>query len=246
MKKWVALLLAAVGMAGTAWGGPGNQPPPAGAILDLNGLPIPGGANGSTFQQYTVTFVAVVSNTTVTFAFRDDPADVSVEEFSVTDLTVPGPNLLVNGDLTGGRYTNGGNSGTPVGWTYANQYGATSGGGVESGCGGPQAMGYCWSDGAVAAYDAITQTVPTVIGHSYQISFYVAENSGCGCNFTRLSDGSENSGIDVLAYAQVGLPAAGNLPTTPAPSSLPLLLTGLALLSGWVCRDRIHQRLIRR
>ena len=48
---------------------PINQPPPIGAILDLNGLPIPGGGDGTTFQQYTVNFLADLASTAITFAF---------------------------------------------------------------------------------------------------------------------------------------------------------------------------------
>lgn len=244
-KALFSLALIALSSAGAIGGSksdpPGNEPPPAGAILDLNGTPIPGGGNGATFQQYSVNFVANVANTAITFAFRDDPAFISFEEASVTDLTSPGPNLLMDGDFSAGTYTNNGNSSTPIGWTYANQYGATSGGDVATGCGGPQPSGICWDDGAVNAYDAISQTITTIIGHMYKISFYVAEDSGCGCNFSRLS-GNDVSGIDVTVYAQSGLPAAGTTPTAaPAPGSLWLLLAGAAFSAGCVYRDRFRQ-----
>jgi len=39
------------------------------------------------------------------------------------------------------------------------------------------AVNYCWFDGAVQAYDAIRQTIPTNVGDTYQISFDVAEDS---------------------------------------------------------------------
>jgi len=152
---------------------PTNVAPPTGAILDLNGTAIPGHGNGTTFQQYTVNFVANLTSTAITFAFREDPAFVSLEQVSVVDQTVPGANLLVNGDFSGAVYTNSGNSAAPVGWTYANVYGASSGGEVKSGCGGPQAGGLCWYDGAVQAYDAISQTIGTTVGHTYAISFFL-------------------------------------------------------------------------
>src|SRR5207248_9099681 len=66
--------------------------------------------------------------------------------------------------------------------------------------------------GAVQAYDAISQTIPTDVGHIYQISFSVAENSGCGtCNFSDLSTNGNSTdtggnGINVTVYAQGGLP----------------------------------------
>jgi hypothetical protein len=159
-----------------------NNPPPAGAILDLNGTPIPGGGI-ATYQHYTKNFIAGITSTAITFAFRDDPAQISFTNASVVDVTAEnGTNLLTNGDFSGGVYTNNGNSLTPIGWTYANMYGAQAGGGVISG----SAFCYsiddvtvqdCWFDGAVQAYDAISQTITTIVGHTYQISFDLAEDS---------------------------------------------------------------------
>lgn len=211
-----------------------NNPPPAGAILDLNGQTIPGGGNGTTFQQYSTTFVAGIANTAITIALRDDPAFISLERISVTDVTHPGGNVLLNGDFTGGVYTNNGNSHTPVSWTFANQYGAGASGVLETPCshsGGPTTN--CWYDGSVGSYDAISQTITTTIGDTYQLSFYLSEDSGCGsCSFTRLSNGSEDTGIDVTAYAQAGLPAAGTTaPTTPVPPTFWLMAAAVGLLA---------------
>jgi hypothetical protein len=200
-----------------------NNPPPTGAILDLNGQTVPGGGNG-TYQQYGVDFTAAAANTAcgdgcttaITFAFRDDPAFISFANASVrelTDLGVEfGSNLLTNGDFSGGTYTNNGNSSTPNGWTYANVYGATYGGFVNSNCGTDG--GNCWYDGAVQAYDAISQTIPITLGHTYHISFSVAESSGCNCHFSDVSTNGNSSntggnGINVTVYAQSGLPSGG-------------------------------------
>lgn len=197
-----------------------NDPPPSGAILDLNGLPIPHNAA----QQYTVDFMAGVANTAITFAFRDDPGYISFSDASVINLTAGSGNLLTNGDFSGGTYTSSGNAYTPVGWAYANIYGASYGGGISSSCG--VNGGNCWSDGAVQAYDAISQTIATTPGDSYQISFYVQEGSG-QTDFSRLSTngqgGTNGNGVDVLAYAQAGLPPAD----VPEPASLTLLASGL-------------------
>ena len=184
-----------------------NDPPPAGAILDLANpaQPVP-----STYQRYSVTFPATVANTTITFAFREDPAYISFSNASVIDLTNPGGgNLLTNGDFSEGPvYSN-----TPTGWTYANQYGASAGGVVDSGCGQGESVN-CWYDGAVQAYDAISQTIATNVGDTYEISFWVDDNSGCGCYFSDLSTNGDTTdprgnGIDVLVYAQAGLPPPG-------------------------------------
>jgi hypothetical protein len=208
---------------------PNNDPPPAGAILDLNGTPIPGGGNG-TYQMYTTNFTATFSNTAITFAFREDPSFIAFANASVTDVTVGGGNLLANGNFSGGTYTNNGNSLTPVGWTYANIYGASFGGVVAPSGDNPNACGVggpsnCWYDGAVQAYDAISQTIATTPGHQYQISFSVADYSGCGCDFSDVStngDTTDNggNGINVTVYAQAGLPPpTASMPCTPDPSN---------------------------
>jgi hypothetical protein len=190
-----------------------NNGPPPGAIMDLNGTAIPGGGN-DTYQQYTVNFTANIANTAITFAFREDPAFISFANASVVDLSVDnGTNLLANSDFSQGTVGS-----TPVGWTYSNQYGASSGGLVESGSSFCYTYSFCWYDGAVQAYDAISQSIATVPGHNYQISFWVADNSGCAtepagtaCNFSDLSTngnttGTGGNGINVTVYAQAGLP----------------------------------------
>jgi hypothetical protein len=214
---------------------PNNVAPPTGAILDLSGTPV-----SHTFQSYSVSFVANLTSTAITFAFREDPAFLSLEQVTVVDQTVPGANLLTNGDFSGGT-----NGGTPVGWTYANVYGAQAGGVVEtSGCGGPQPSGACWYDGAVQAYDAISQNITTVVGHTYKISFYLSDN-GPYSTFSNLSTngdvtGTGGNGVDLLVYAQAGLPAPAGA-TTPTANAAPALSTGglflLGLLlaaAGWV------------
>ena len=198
-----------------------DEGPPVGSILDLNGQPIPSSA-----QQYTVDFTANLSSTAITFAFRDDPAFLFFSDASVVDLTNPGGNVLLNGDFSSGTF----DSSDVADWTYANIYGATFGGELEQGCGFDGSN--CWDDGAVGAYDAISQTIATNSGDQYQISFYLSEDSG-DSTFMR-TDPTENSGIDVLAYAQGGLPSAPNSPV-PEPGTWSLMgtgLLGLALFAG--------------
>jgi hypothetical protein len=233
-------MLLAVALALTTvtstWGSPINGAPSTGAILDLNGTPIPGDGYGA-FQQYTVNFVAVLANTTISFEFRDDPAAIEFEDVSVTDLTTPAGNLLVNGSFSGGVYTDNENPFTPTGWTYANVFGASGAGGVNTTSCTVGPASTCWFDGAVQAYDAISQTIPTNIGDAYQVSFYLAELSGsswCGVNnggtcadFSRLSTNGDvtdsgGNGLDALVYA--GLPSDG-ASSIPEPSSLWLVGT---------------------
>ena len=197
-----------------------DEPPPSGAILNLNGLPIP-----STATLYSVDFTAALSNTAITFAFRDDPAFISFSDASLVDLTTSSGNLLLNGNFALGTV----NTSNVTDWTYANIYGATFGGQLNTGCGYNGSN--CWYDGAVGAYDAISQTVATNAGNQYQISFYLSENSG---NSTFLeTDPTNSNAIDMLAYAQAGLPSAA----TPEPSSVALLGTGLLALL-WSTRRR--------
>ena len=124
-----------------AWATANNNPPPVGAILDLNGQTIP-----TSLTTYSVNFTAALTSTAITFAFRDDPAFISFGSVSVVDTTTSSSNLLLNGGFSGGTNTQGSNTAAPVDWTYANQYGATSGGVVQS-C--STTSGSCWYDGAV-------------------------------------------------------------------------------------------------
>ena len=220
-----------------------NQGPPLNPLLDLSGTAIPGGGNG-TYQSYTMNFTAGVANTAITFAFRDDPAFISFANVSVVDTTTESGNLLLNGDFSGGTYTDpaSGNTLVPNGWTYANIYGATFGGITQSGstC---SPYNFCWYDGAVQAYDAISQTIPTHVGDVYQISFWLAEDSGCvtdgggpSCNFSDVSTNGDTTdtggnGINVAVYAQAGL---------PPPSQNTLTLTEYGQGSGTVT-DNLEQ-----
>ena len=74
---------------------PGNPPtncgPPAGAILDLNGLP-----NPNVYTNYSVNFVATATTTNISFALRNDPAFLGLDDESVT-LAGGGQNLIQNG-----------------------------------------------------------------------------------------------------------------------------------------------------
>jgi hypothetical protein len=197
-----------------------NNPPPAGAILDLSGTPVT-----TTFQQYTVNFTAAIPNTAITFAFREDPAFILFSNASVTDLANPGVNLLVNGDFSQGPV----GSSTPNGWTYANIFGAAAGGVVVAGCG--VGGSNCWDDGAVQAYDAISQTISTIAGHTYQISFFAADTFACGCNYSDLSTNGDildtgGNGRNVTVYAQAGLPVAGGGPMNGTTTGAQLTING--------------------
>jgi PEP-CTERM motif len=199
---------------------PGNPPtncaPPPGAILDLNGTPVP-----HTYQQYTVSFVASNPSTNISFSFREDPAFLHLDDVSVT--TGGGPNLLVNGGFELGSVP--GDDHTPVGWSYLNAFGVSAAGVVDSD--GPRSGNLNYDDGAVQGYDGITQGIATTVGATYTISFWLNDD-GRLTTFSRLSTNGDTTstggnGIDLLVYA-------GTVPTlaTPEPGTVLLLGVGLA------------------
>jgi PEP-CTERM motif len=228
--------LVAVGLASQAQALPSNLPPPSGAILDLAGTPIT-----NIQQSYSVNFVAGVANTEITFAFRQDPSFESFSNVQLVDLTNPSGNIILNGDFSSGTL----GTSNVTNWTYANIYGATFGGVLEPNCG--VGGSNCWYDGAVQAYDAIAQVVPTTIGDTYMLSFNL---NGGGINtpgglYQQLSTngnvtGTGGDGIDVLAYAQAGLPPPG----TPEPSTWAMMMLGFAGLGFAGYRKAKQSRIV--
>ena len=229
MRKFhlLAAVAASALLATEALASPVNEPPPAGAFLNLAVPNSDGSGNTTTvphsYQLYTADFMANVPETNLTFAFREDPAFLSLSDVSLINLTTSSANLLLNGNFASGTL----GAPAPTDWTYLNQYGATFGGVLRSSCG--HGGGNCYYDGAVQAYDAITQVVATTPGDTYQVSFWLTDNSSL-TNFSALSTngnttGTGGNGIDLLVYAGVGAPPPGNI---PEPASLTLLAAALA------------------
>jgi hypothetical protein len=203
-----------------------NDPPPSGAILDLAGQTV----NHGPAITESVSFAAAFANTDITFAFREDPAFISFGDVSLTNTTTGSTtNLILDGDFSSGS----GSSATD--WNYANIYDAVAGGTVQTTrCSG--GLTTCWYDGAIQGYDAIDQYVATIVGDTYLLSYAYSDNG----DLTTMSDlstdgnvlGTGGNGVDILDYAQAGLPPAGGTSATPEPSSILLLATGALLLSG--------------
>jgi PEP-CTERM motif len=217
----VVATAATMGWVNLAAAAGNNNAPPAGAILDLAGQAVPHGAPVT----YTVDFTAALANTSLSLAFREDPAFFSVTDVTLTDLTHPSGNLLTNGDFSLGPV----GSDTPVGWTFQNTFGAEDEGVVRGpgGCGGGIA-GNCWFDGSVQAYDELSQTVGTTIGDVYEVSF-AATDDGSLNTYSALSTngnttGTGGNGIDILVYAQAAPP---NL-NAPEPSTWAMMILGFA------------------
>ena len=210
---------ATMGWVNLATAAGNNNAPPPGAILDLAGQAVPHGAPVT----YTVNFTAALANTSLSLAFREDPAFLSVDDITLTDLTHPSGNLVVNGDFSVGPV----GSQTPPPWTYQNTFGAGASGRVSNTCGGG-ISGNCWFDGSVQAYDEISQTIATTIGDLYQVTFAATDN-GPLTTYSALSTngnttGTGGNGIDILVYAQAAPP---NL-NAPEPSTWAMMVLGFA------------------
>lgn len=145
-------------------------------------------------------------------------------------MTIAGgsTNLLVNGNFEAGPV----GAQAPTGWTYLNTFGATFGGVVTSGCG--IGGSNCYRDGAVQAYDSITQAITTIPDILYNISFELFDDSTL-LTFLAISDNSQprtsGNGVNLVAYGGEGEPVHA----VPLPAALPLFATGLDALGllGW-------------
>src|ERR1017187_973752 len=146
LRSLAVLLVGAAVSVPSAFASGNNNPPPTGAILDLGGTETSTAAqsvNHGAATLKSVDFTAALTSTDITFAFREDPAFISFGNVSLTDITHPGGNLILNGNFALGSV--GTNNATD--WTFVNIYGAVASGTVETGfCGGGLAT--CWYDGS--------------------------------------------------------------------------------------------------
>jgi hypothetical protein len=213
-----AALAFALALAGQALADGHNNPAPAGpVVLDLAGTAVP-----HSYVQYTTSFIAGTTSTDLSFAFRDDPAFLHLDDVVLT--TGGGANLLVNGDFESG--VQGDNA--PVGWTYLNVFGANAAGVVDDSGAHGGLLNY--DDGAVQAYDAITQNLATVVGQTYNLSFWLFED-GALTTFQHLSTNGDTTtaggnGVDLIVYAGNGVPVPAGPGGIPEPASWAMMLVG--------------------
>jgi hypothetical protein len=211
-------------------GGPAtNCPAPSGTvILNLDGTTIP-----HSYTPYSATFTATQGSTNISFALREDPAFLFLSNVSVVDTTTSSGNLLTNGNFNAGPV----GANQPTGWTYLNEFGATFAGIVQAGTGVGGNNSYY--DGAVQAYDGITQNILTTIGDIYTVSFQLNDNSS-NTVFSALSTNGDTTdtggnGINLVVYA-----GAVPVNAVPEPETYAMLLSGLGLL-GFFARRRNQQ-----
>src|SRR5579862_9724436 len=223
----ITAIAAGILISGEVLAAGNNNPPPAGpVILDLAGQAVP-----HQYTHYTTSFVATGSSTDLSFAFREDPAFLSLDDVVLT--TGGGPNLVTNGGFESGPV----GANAPAGWTYLNVFGATAAGVVSTS--NPHTGANAYTDGAVQAYDAITQSIATIAGSTYDLGFWLTDNGGL-TTFQHLSTNgdtttSNGNGADLLVYAGNSVPRVAN--GVPEPASWAMMIVGF-FGAGAVLRRR--------
>ncbi len=222
-----ALLLSTLS-AGPAWAAQGTPPP--GWIFQL-APPGPQSGPLTNYQEFTTSFVASSTTTDVSFAFREVPAFFAFDDASVKLDPASGgtgQELLQDPGFEGATV----GTATPAGWHQWGQAPAPSFAGLVAGPGGsacdPNGANSgtkFWCDGAVEGYDGLWQPVATTPGKTYDVTFYLGDNSG---------QAPVNPGIDMFVYAGDSLPPGTE--NLPEPSSLLLMGSGVLALGGAIRR----------
>src|ERR1700690_238926 len=178
-----------------------------------------------TYYSYDVT--ATNSTTWLTVFFRQDPAYWGFDDAALTDTN--GNNLIVNGGFETGDLT---------GWVSVGQTNLPFGGQVYTGIGSPgtttrspHSGTYYWFDGVVGGVDGVAQSISTVVGQDYVLSFWLAGDGGSIASFDAFigAQVSTYNGIPILYNGEQ--PTGGGNVTTPEPSTLALAaVAGIGLL----------------
>lgn len=163
---------------------------------------------------YSTEFTATGASTTLNIAFRNDLGYFEFGEASLTRAP-GGTNLLTNGNFASGDLS---------GWMAANPSQAMNAGIVtQDGTFCPPGMAHCWLDGSTSAYDVLSQTVATVAGDTYTLSFELASNdAGTAEPVSATGHCHDGTAADVVAYAQGA--------QVPEPAALGLFALGLLVV----------------
>ena len=133
----------------------------------------------SPYQQYSYTYVAIATQTRLTFVMREDNGYYALDDVSVRSTSAPSVELLSNGDFESGSFSP---------WIHCNPAGSSSPGIIHSTSPAFHYGGYTYAahggnfyylDGAVSYADYLSQLFPTVVGQTYTVSFWLY-NQGTG------------------------------------------------------------------
>lgn len=171
--KKAGRLLASVAAGSLLIGPVLAQVAPSGGVLYLDSsTPF----TPNTYTQYSTTVTAATTGLSYAlFAFREQPAYFYFDDASITAVG-SNVNLLTNPGFEGGstQSTLSSNVRVPTGWGTIYQTGTVpSAPGTVSSRYGANSGSYVWYDGSVETYDGIYQTINTVAGQQYLISFYL-------------------------------------------------------------------------
>ncbi len=222
----IGCALLAAGQARAATNAVNNAPPAGPLVEDLAGLALP-----TSYTNYTASFVASTTSSVITWAFRNDPGYFGFDDASVS--TGGGANLLTNPGFEAGPVGS-----VATGWTaytqtrmaFPGEVGTT---GTDSHLAANSGSDY-WYDGSTGGYDGLSQTINTVIGQTYTISYELTQYSATGyspATFQRTctngnsatGNGTSCNGVDALVYAG----SVNPFTNVPEPASLAVLGSGM-------------------